>query len=134
MIVRGSHRGLTRVLIVSGAVHLAAVVAIATLADTGRAMRTPPKAVEVKLTRLGKKRPKEFLPRKQSAPPPPKKTAPTPVVQKSAPNPKPTPEVKRTDAKDRLKNLNRLSSALDRLKKFDEPEGSEDGSEFGNTS
>lgn len=136
MIRRARNTGLSRVVIGSAIVHVLAVGSVAVLAGTGKAMREAPKAVEVKLTRLGKKRPDDYLPRKESAPPPPKKAAPVPVTEKPEPQKKPqtkAPE-KKTDPKDRLQNLNRLSNALDRLKKMDEPEGSEEGSEFGNTS
>ncbi|MEO1482957.1 MAG: hypothetical protein AAFU77_12695 [Myxococcota bacterium] len=119
---------------ISAIVHIAGVAAVA-LGGTGRSMAEPPKAVEVKLTRLGKKRPDDYLPRKKTPPPPPEKAAPAPVAE-AKPNPAPKPKVpEKANAKDRLNNLNRLSSALDRLKKMDEPEeGSETGSEFGNTS
>ncbi len=136
MIRRPQYQGLSRVVVASAIVHVVAVGGVAVFAGTGKAMREAPQAVEVKLTRLGKKRPEEFLPRKEAAPPPPKKAAPIPVTEKPEPAKKPetkAPE-KQLDPKDRLQNLNRLSNALDRLKNMDEPEGSEDGSEFGNTS
>ncbi|MEM6533212.1 MAG: energy transducer TonB [Myxococcota bacterium] len=134
MIDQKTHKGLRGVVIASALVHVAGVAAVA-LTGTGRAVAEVPNAVEIKLTRLGKKRPDDYLPRKKTPPPPPEKAAPKPVVD-AKPSTAPKPKVpEKASAKDRLQNLNRLSSALDRLKKLDEPEeGSEDGSEFGNTS
>lgn len=131
MIATHSHRGLRRILVLSVMVHGVGLGVLA-LTATGRAAVVP-RAVEVKLTRLGKKRPKDYLPRKESAPPPPKASVPKPVdqtVSKPAPRKKtPSPTVK-----DPPSRVDRLSGALDRLKKLDAPEGDESGSRFGNTS
>ncbi|MEM6273649.1 MAG: TonB family protein [Myxococcota bacterium] len=132
MIARHSQAGLRPFLAASAVVHVAVVVLAAMFAGTGRAMEAPPEAVEVKLTRLGKARPKDFLPRKESAPPPPQKVAPKPVETPDPPSSAPKVKAPET-AKERVKNMNRVSNALERLKNMDDPEGDESGSEFGNT-
>lgn len=136
MIGKGTDtKNLTLAIIGSVLAHVG-VIAIVAVASSGRAMKPVPEAVSVKLTRLGKERPKEWLPRKESKPPPPTKQAKTPVLKETKPTPKPTPKPpkKAETTKDKVQNLNRLSNALERLKKYDEPEGAADGSEFGNTS
>lgn len=133
MLQRRRHPGLSLAITLSMVLHGVAVLGIAIYAGTGRAMHTPPEAVEVQLTRLGKQRPEEYMPRKESAPPPPEKAAPTPT-EETAPKVKAPPKSKAPEtAKEKVPQKNRLSSALDRIKNMDEPEGDESGSEYGNT-
>lgn len=75
--------------------------------------------ITTKLVRLGKERPKELLPRKPKAPPPPEKIAPI-----GKPDPAKQPEPKS------------LSSALERMKRAsqEEVEGHPDGSPDGEVS
>jgi TonB family protein len=112
----------------SGVVHAALVVGLVAV-TTGTSHRRvyTDTAITAKLVRLGKERPKELLPRKE-APPPAAKA----VNLNSGTN----PSAATPTASERLKELSRLSGALDRIKgeSEEEPEGMADGSPDGEVS
>ncbi len=129
MLNEASPRGLTRVILFSAIIH---VVILAVLVGLGQRRRTSHKPLEAvlvtKLVRLGKERPKDYLPRLESAPalaPEPVSTRPAPREQEAAPPPSPT----RVSAESRLKEMTQVSRALERLrgKTAEVPEGHESG-------
>jgi colicin import membrane protein/protein TonB len=71
----------------SAAVH-AALIVWAMLRTAGPPIDLEQKPIVAKLVRLGEKRPEQYLPRKEAAPPPPAPAAPAPVA---TPGPAPTP-------------------------------------------
>ncbi len=136
--------GFTGVLLLSVVAHVAVTV-VFLFAERGRAKQLPPEHVMVtKLVRLGKKAPKKLLPR--LAPPPPPVLAPPPavVIPPAPPAPKPPPKAakpqpkviakkkvqrsrskkkapkkaaaRRVSARERLSQMQGVSSALDRLR------------------
>jgi TonB family protein len=117
--------GLRRALWLSGLLHLGIILALIIASFLHDRDRGPAQSVlTTKLVRLGKERPKELLPRKEEPPPPPEKPAPALVADaKSAASPD------LPSAKDRIKQLTQVSSALDRLKQQapEEALGSPDG-------
>lgn len=126
-------RGLVRAIAGSVVAHVVFVVAfIALSAWNSRARPRPQHVITTELVRLGKERPKELLPRKPVEPPKAAAPSPAPALQ---PKPEPAPTKKDEplpSAKERLSALrNNVSSALERLKTDEEPEGREDGSEHG---
>jgi TonB family protein len=128
----GVTRGLLWTFVGSGAAHLVAIIVVAIAASGASHSHKPPQTVlTTKLVRLGKKRDEDLLPRKPTAPPPPpKKAAP---VQPPEPDAAPEPARVRS-AEDRLKEMSRVSDALNRLKtkKADEEvEGDPEGSPTG---
>ena len=131
-------RGLRRLVIGSVSVHL---VALITALVAGRisvqAKPVPPHTfIPTKLVRLGKKRPKNLLPRLNRPPPPAAKPdVSLKPAKPDAPTTTETPQ-KALSALDRAKELSRTSRALDRLKKTNavEPDGDPDGVEEGEVS
>ncbi len=122
------------ILLGSGVVHFLVVVAVAvSAAASSRSGQPPQTAITAKLVRLGKKRPKERLPRKSAPkPPPPKKAAPV-LGHQPVPPAVPTPR----SASDRLKELGSVTDALRRMKKAaqdDDPEGDPEGTADGDAS
>jgi colicin import membrane protein len=77
------------VLLVSAALH-AGLVAFAVLYRPAPRVDLAQKPIMVRVARLGEKRPTQWLPRKEEAPPPPAATAPQPAPPAAAPE-KPTP-------------------------------------------
>jgi TonB family protein len=116
-------RGLRRSLILSIAVHLCVVLGVV-VATTGaaRSKRRSETVITAKLVRLGKERPKDFLPRKEEPLPSAAKTSPVPASDKST-------TAKTINGKDPTVEKRSLSDALGRAKKSsaDEPEGQADG-------
>ncbi|MBI3179928.1 MAG: hypothetical protein HYZ27_09725, partial [Deltaproteobacteria bacterium] len=120
---RGLPFGLYVTMFTSGVVHALVVAAVvfSAQASTGRRVET---VLTTKLVRLGKERPKEFLPRTAEPPPPAPKVA--PAVKSEA-------EPATKSASDRLAEMRRLSDALTRVKKGKEsevegrPDGTPDG-------
>lgn len=118
--------GLRSILVGSIAVHgalIAAMVGVNLVQP--RFHKTPENVLTTKLVRLGKERPKDWLPRKVEPLP---AAAETPVikpgVETSTEN-----QAKAPSAQERIKELSKVSSALDRLKKnSEEVEGRADGS------
>jgi TonB family protein len=127
-------KALKRAIAGSVVAHVVIIAAVVVLSTSTRAQKPRLNVLETQLVRLGKERPKELLPRKEEPPPPPPPTpveAPAPVKPAEAP---PQPKVKTEElpsAKDRLKQMNKVSDALSRLKEQAEPEGQEDGSPHG---
>ncbi len=121
-------RGLRLTLIGSAVFHVLVVVGLV-IATTGTSYSSDrvETVITTRLVRLGKQRPKELLPRKPRPPPPAPKRS---VVIEGAETEPAKPQPKRTN------DRNRLTSALDRMKKYsdEEPEGLEDGSPDGTVS
>ena len=141
-------KGLTLLVAGSLAVHLAVVGIVFAAANFAPRFEPPPKAMLVtKLVRLGVERPKEQLPRLDTAPPPPPPPPPPAAVPQAAPAPPPpTPAPPKSNpapappsnsapsplsAKDRIKEMSRTKSALDRLKQ--QVDGRADGSVDGDS-
>jgi TonB family protein len=128
MIGGDNSRGLSTAILVSAAGHVALFVFAVAFALWRPALHTQPQnAIITKLVRLGKERPPDWLPRKPSTPPP-AADAPVPIDVKGAA--KPTEHQPLPTAKDRVKQLAQVSSALERLKKqqaAEDPEGSAQG-------
>jgi colicin import membrane protein/protein TonB len=125
-------RALKRAIAVSAGAHVLIVVAVVAVTQSSRAQKPRLNVMATQLVRLGKPRPKDLLPRKEEPPPPaPKEAAPVPPKEtpKVAPPKDATPV---PSAKERLKQLSKVSDALSRLKsEAEEPEGEEDGSVHG---
>lgn len=138
-------RHLLKVFGYSALAHLVILVIVAVVATATASQPEPRDVVITKLVRLGKKRPKHLLPRKQRAarptPPPKKKAAVKQSVQpKQAPKPPKKRDTRDTrDALDQMRQQAQVASVLDRLKENDdtnddEPEGDPEGSLAGTTS
>lgn len=120
-------RGLKRVIAISAGAHVAVLIGFIVSSLWKPHHDGPPQnVITTKLVRLGKERPKDWLPRKTEPPPPAAKPEPTPAVAAQ-------PSETAPSAKDRIKELSKVASALDRLKQHDEeePEGREDGTPSG---
>jgi TonB family protein len=98
--------------------------------------RPPIQAINTTLVKLGQERPKDLLPRIEKPQPEtepehtaiktePSKTIPTVPVPQKTPIP---------SAQDRIKNINQVSKALERVQKNSQAYGSPDGSADGTTS
>lgn len=140
-------KGLVWLVAGSFAVHAAVVGIVLAAASFAPSFEPPPRAMLVtKLVRLGVERPKEMLPRLDTAPPPPPPPPPPAAVPQAPPAPAPpTPAPPKTNptpgqnsaapapvsAKDRIKELSRTKSALDRLKQH--VDGQADGSVDGDS-
>jgi TonB family protein len=127
-------RGFRLTLIGSAVLHVALAVGLV-MATTGTSHSSArvETVITTKLVRLGKQRPKELLPRKpRPLPPPPKKSVAIEGATKPA-----VKKVSKRGASDRINQMSKLTSALDRLKKSsaeEEPEGHEDGAPEGEVS
>ncbi len=132
---QGLPKGLQRLLLVSAMAHvlLVAGVVVAGQFSARPPPSTPQHFIPTKLVKLGKKRAKHLLPKVNRRPPPPPKpdvrlAPPSPTAPKTTARPQDA-----ISALDRAKNLNRVSSALDRLRKTSDneqdgdPEGVEEG-------
>ena len=139
-------KGLVWLMLGSLAVHAAVVGIVLVAANFGPRFEPPPKALLVtRLVRLGVERPKEMLPHLDTAPPPPPPPPPPAAVPQATPAPAPpapvppkataTPQSPSTpspvSAKDRIKEMSRTKSALDRLKQ--QVDGRADGSVDGDS-
>lgn len=126
-------QGLKTLLITSVAVHLGIILVASVVSGwQSQAAVTPRNAIATKLVRLGKKKPKENLPRLTQPPPPTAK--PVPKIDNAA---KPTPQTKTPSTKSALNRLkSSTASALSRLKNMaeEEPEGDPEGVEGGEVS
>ena len=128
-------QGLRRVLFGSAVGH-AVVLAFILVAGSlnGRAAAPPINAMPTKLVRLGKKRDKKLLPRVEAIAPAPKKSVSLEAPSKPVAAPA-KPPVSGPSARDRVKEMNRVSTALDRLKHdLSEPEGDPEGVKEGTVS
>jgi len=108
-------KGLKVILIISAVIHLLAIVALATGLPESKS-RDPKTVIVTKLVRLGEERPPDYLPRKDE-PPPLVPEKPVTVEQPKIETPKEvtaTPALE--SAKNRVKQMSRVNSALDRLK------------------
>ncbi len=116
-------------MIASVVLHLGIVVGLATASSASPRRGPVETVITTKLVRLGTERPKDLLPRK-ATPPPPAKAVPVPVAREAEPAAKSVPA---PTAQDRLNEMSRLSSAMQRLKQADgeEAEGHPDGSPEG---
>ncbi|HSI05875.1 MAG: TonB family protein [Myxococcota bacterium] len=127
---------LGRAITVSVIAHVGVVIVALITIKSAHSRKPAQNVIVTELVRLGKERPKDLLPRKDEPPPPPEKAEPPPQTKPTDPPPqtKPTPPKDATpSAKDRLSQLSKVQNALDRLKNQDEPEGREDGSQYGTT-
>ncbi len=128
---------LGRAIAISVIAHAAVIVAGIISIKSAHSRKPAQNVIVTELVRLGKERPKDLLPRKEEPPPPPEKADPPPQTTPSPdppPQTKPTPQKDATpSAKDRLSQLSKVQNALDRLKNQEEPEGREDGSQYGTT-
>jgi TonB family protein len=125
---------MTRGITVSVIAHVAVIVLGIVSIRSAHSRKPAQNVIVTELVRLGKERPKELLPRKDEPPPEPTKADPPPQTTPTDPPPqqKPTPPKDAApSAKDRLSQLSKVQNALDRLKNQDEPEGREDGSQYG---
>ena len=122
----------------SAIVHVLAVAVIVFAGRLGHTRKPVQNVITTELVRIGKERPKDLLPRKEEPPPEPEKAQPPPQDQPKpdpAPHEKPQPQPDaKPSAKDRLAALSKVQNALDRLKTEEEPEGREDGSQYGTVS
>lgn len=132
---KGAPRGFWVVVMTSVALHFAVGAAVFfAVTWNARARKPIQNVITTELVRLGKERPKDFLPRKEEPPPEPTRADPPPQTTPTDPPPqtKPTPPKDAApSAKDRLSQLSKVQNALDRLKTEEEPEGREDGSQYG---
>lgn len=130
--LRRSSTTMGRSIVISLGVHVTAIIVGIVSIRSAHSRKPAQNVIVTELVRLGKERPKDLLPRKDEPPPEPTKTDPAPQTK---PTDAPPPQVKPKDAtpsaKDRLSQLSKVQSALDRLKSQDEPEGREDGSQYG---
>lgn len=124
-------KALRRILALSLAVHVLVIAAIALVASSTTKARVTigERSITAKLVRLGKERPENWLPRKSEPPPP----APVPApgkkpLAKEASAKAPAPSLSAPSVTDRVKQLQELKDAMQRLKrKPEEPEGHKDG-------
>ncbi|MBI5510656.1 MAG: TonB C-terminal domain-containing protein [Deltaproteobacteria bacterium] len=115
-------RGLRRSIVLSVVVHVVVVLGLV-VATSGlaRSKRSTQTVITTKLVRLGKERPKEFLPRKQELPPPAARSIAAAASDKASPkSPSGKDGGEKQSLTDALSRLKRSSSA-------DEPEGHADG-------
>jgi colicin import membrane protein/protein TonB len=121
-------RGLRLTVVGSALAHAGVVVGlvVATSGTSHPRSRTD-SVITTKLVRLGKERPKDLLPRKEAPPPPPK------PVNLASEDAAAVPAKATPSVNDRLKELSRLSGALDRINQEseEEPEGMADGATDG---
>ena len=128
MIGGSTPRGLTTAILVSAVGHVGlAIFAVAFAMWRPSLHQKPQNAIVTKLVRLGKERPPDWLPRKLVEAPPPAE-APVAIDVKGAQ--KPVEHQAVPTAKERVRQLAQVNSALERLKRqqqAEEPEGSAQG-------
>lgn len=134
---RKKSMGLGTVIAMSFIAHALVIVVGVLITRSAHSRKPVQNVIVTELVRIGKERPKDLLPRKDEPPPPPEKAEPPP---QTTPSPDPPPQTKPTppkdatpSAKDRLSQMSKVQNALDRLKNQEEPEGREDGSQYGTT-
>lgn len=127
---------LSRAITVSVIAHFTVIILAIVSIKSAHSRKPVQNVIVTELVRIGKERPKDLLPRKDEPPPEPTKADPPPQTAPTDPAPavKPTPPKDATpSAKDRLSQMSKVQNALDRLKNQEEPEGREDGSQYGTT-
>ncbi len=131
VMLRPGARGIELAIIASIVGHILVVVGLVVIQGWKHHRSNRPQTVlTTKLVRLGQERPKELLPRKEEPPPPPEAPAVAPAAPKET-----TPTAKQPSAKDRIKEMSKVASALERLKQKNEPvEGHEAGVQDGEVS
>jgi TonB family protein len=128
---------MSRAIMMSVIAHVGSVIVALLTIKAAHSRKPAQNVIVTELVRLGKERPKDLLPRKEEPPPPPEKADPPPQTAPTDPPPqtKPQPPKDATpSAKDRLSQMSKVQNALDRLKNQEEPEGREDGSQYGTVS